>query len=241
MPISLPPKPTLRQPKIQAKELLKRHKVGDVTVCPTIKMVHRYRQLLVKDIMQATISLQEIQFALALSYGFKNWGDLKSYVENQESVSDGLGMESDALSMAENQNHENGREEMKIMVCYDGDSDNSAVISKGKERAAESSADVYLVCVLTGGTVGQLDGLGPAKDALEKTQADFVASGIDCKSKVAFGKSAAGEKLVEYAEENAIDEIIIGIQKTSKVGKFLFGSTAQHVILEAPCPVLTVK
>jgi len=130
---------------------------------------------------------------------------------------------------------------MKIMVCYDGSSDNKAVLDKAKERAAESSAKVFLVCVLTGGTVGQLDDLEPAKEALATTQADFEASGISCNAKVAFGKSAAGEKLVEYAEENAIDEIIIGIQKTSKVGKFLFGSTAQHVILEAPCPVLTVK
>ncbi|MBT7887657.1 MAG: universal stress protein, partial [Deltaproteobacteria bacterium] len=38
-----------------------------------------------------------------------------------------------------------------------------------------------------------------------------------------------------------INEIIIGIKKTSKVGKLVFGSTAQHVILESNCPVVTVK
>jgi len=51
----------------------------------------------------------------------------------------------------------------------------------------------------------------------------------------------AGEDLVKFANENDIDEILIGIQKTSKVGKLLFGSTAQFVILEASCPVVTVK
>ncbi len=51
----------------------------------------------------------------------------------------------------------------------------------------------------------------------------------------------AGEDLVRLAREEEIDEIYIGVKKRSKVGKFIFGSTAQYVILEAPCPVVTVK
>jgi nucleotide-binding universal stress UspA family protein len=50
-----------------------------------------------------------------------------------------------------------------------------------------------------------------------------------------------GEDLVKYAKENQIDQIVVGIRRRSKVGKLVFGSTAQYVILEAPCPVLTVK
>jgi nucleotide-binding universal stress UspA family protein len=38
-----------------------------------------------------------------------------------------------------------------------------------------------------------------------------------------------------------IDLIFLGIVKKSKVGKLLFGSTAQYVILHAPCPVVTVQ
>jgi nucleotide-binding universal stress UspA family protein len=51
----------------------------------------------------------------------------------------------------------------------------------------------------------------------------------------------AGEDLVRFAKEEEIDEIYIGIKKRSKVGKFIFGSTAQYVILEAHCPVVTIK
>ena len=130
---------------------------------------------------------------------------------------------------------------MKIMVCYDGSGDNTAVLQKATERARESSADIYLVCVLTGDNVGQLDELEPAKKEVGKVQAAFQADGVSCEAKVMFGGSAAGESIVEYANENNIDEIIVGIQKRSKIGKFVFGSTAQHVILEASCPVLTVK
>ena len=51
----------------------------------------------------------------------------------------------------------------------------------------------------------------------------------------------SGEDLVQFAEQNKIDEIILGIRKRSKVGKLMFGSTAQYVILNAPCPVVSVK
>jgi nucleotide-binding universal stress UspA family protein len=51
----------------------------------------------------------------------------------------------------------------------------------------------------------------------------------------------SGEQLVKFAEDEKIDQIFLGIIKKSKVGKFLFGSTAQFVILNAPCPVVTVQ
>ena len=50
-----------------------------------------------------------------------------------------------------------------------------------------------------------------------------------------------GEQLVKFAEDQKIDQIFLGIVKKSKVGKLLFGSTAQYVILHAPCPVVTVQ
>ena len=51
----------------------------------------------------------------------------------------------------------------------------------------------------------------------------------------------SGEQLVKFAEDQKMDQIFLGIVKKSKVGKFLFGSTAQYVILHAPCPVVTVQ
>jgi nucleotide-binding universal stress UspA family protein len=50
-----------------------------------------------------------------------------------------------------------------------------------------------------------------------------------------------GEQLVQFAEDQEIDQIFLGIRRKSKVGKLLFGSTAQYVILHASCPVVTVK
>ena len=64
---------------------------------------------------------------------------------------------------------------------------------------------------------------------------------IPCETQATVSYQSSGEDLVNYARDNNIDEIIIGVRRRSKVGKLVFGSTAQYVILEAPCPVLAVK
>lgn len=46
---------------------------------------------------------------------------------------------------------------------------------------------------------------------------------------------------MQFEKENEIDEIVIGVKRRSKVGKLLFGSNAQYIILQAHCPVVTVK
>jgi nucleotide-binding universal stress UspA family protein len=53
--------------------------------------------------------------------------------------------------------------------------------------------------------------------------------------------SSPGEDLVYFAEENNIDQLFVGVEKKSKTQKMLLGSTAQYVILNAPCPVTAVK
>ncbi len=52
---------------------------------------------------------------------------------------------------------------------------------------------------------------------------------------------SSGEQLVKFSEGKDYEFIFIGISKRSKVGKLLFGSTAQYIILNAPFPVITVN
>jgi nucleotide-binding universal stress UspA family protein len=54
------------------------------------------------------------------------------------------------------------------------------------------------------------------------------------------GRSAAEALLSACADEDA-DLLVIGVRRRTPVGKALTGSTAQHVLLDAPCPVLAVK
>jgi len=81
---SLPPKPNLEHLKKQAKQLLKSHKNGDLTVCETLGLLHRFADATPQEILRSKISLKDVQFALALSYGFRGWEQLTKHIESTE-------------------------------------------------------------------------------------------------------------------------------------------------------------
>ncbi|MDP1991861.1 MAG: universal stress protein [Syntrophales bacterium] len=80
-----------------------------------------------------------------------------------------------------------------------------------------------------------------AERCLEWAKSLFVSKNIACDIHLLSSGMSPGKDLVEFAKDNKIDEIIVGVKRRSKVGKLLLGSTAQFVILEANCPVVSVK
>jgi nucleotide-binding universal stress UspA family protein len=50
-----------------------------------------------------------------------------------------------------------------------------------------------------------------------------------------------GERMVELAESTDADIVVVGGQERSPAGKALFGSVAQSIMLDAPCPTLYVR
>jgi nucleotide-binding universal stress UspA family protein len=80
-----------------------------------------------------------------------------------------------------------------------------------------------------------------AEKELQQHAIILKGDGISCETLLSVRGLEAGEDMVRIADEKKADEIIIGIQRKSKVGKLLFGSTAQYIIMNAPCPVVTVR
>jgi nucleotide-binding universal stress UspA family protein len=91
------------------------------------------------------------------------------------------------------------------------------------------------------GTEHEREDIDQAERGLEYAKSVFEESDIACNTHLLIRGLTSGEDLVEFAKENDIDEIIVGVKRRSKVGKILLGSTAQFVILQAHCPVVSVK
>ena len=128
---------------------------------------------------------------------------------------------------------------MKILVAYDS-AFADAILPEAVKTAKAFDAIVYLVRSCPQEASQQ--GIAALEAHLEEVKTNvFDAQKIRCETHILIRGVTPGEDIVHYAREQAVDQIIIGARKQSKVGKILFGSTTQHVILEAPCPVLTVK
>lgn len=50
-----------------------------------------------------------------------------------------------------------------------------------------------------------------------------------------------GESIVEAAQAESADMIVVGSHGRGTVGRFLIGSVSDHVVRNAPCPVLVVR
>jgi nucleotide-binding universal stress UspA family protein len=55
------------------------------------------------------------------------------------------------------------------------------------------------------------------------------------------GVGEHGEEIVKIAKDVDADMVLVGGRKRSPAGKAVFGSTAQEVMLESPCPVTFVR
>jgi nucleotide-binding universal stress UspA family protein len=91
------------------------------------------------------------------------------------------------------------------------------------------------------GTEGEREAITGAEKLLEWAKSLFDENEIVCDTHLLIRGLSPGEDIVEFAKEDQVDEIIVGVKRRSKVGKLLMGSTAQYVILKAPCPVVSVK
>lgn len=130
---------------------------------------------------------------------------------------------------------------MKIMVGYDRSKVAKEALELAKKHAKAFDAKVYVVRSLAQSREMKLEDIQEAEQELEKIRRSFRDEGLECKTEAIVSTISPGEDLVQFTEKKEIDEIIIGVKKRSKVGKLLFGSNAQYIILMAPCPVVAVK
>jgi len=130
---------------------------------------------------------------------------------------------------------------MKILVGYDRSNPANDALELAKDHAMAFDADVHVVTSMAGANNNQYDDMQRAELGLDYAKALLAENSIKCETHLLIRGLLPGEDLVKFAEDNQINEIIVGVRRRSKVSKLLMGSTAQHVILNAPCPVVTIR
>jgi nucleotide-binding universal stress UspA family protein len=129
---------------------------------------------------------------------------------------------------------------MKLMVAYDGSDISQRALMIAQKRAKAMNAELHIFASAANGDTEHPQ-TSRREAALKDAEMMCKDCGIGCHIELSRRDLSVADDIVRYAKENNIEEIIVGLRKRSQLGKILFGSTSRQVILEAPCPVLTVK
>ncbi len=130
---------------------------------------------------------------------------------------------------------------MQILVGYRGTNVGKDLLDLAVRHNKAFGGKILLVTSLPGGEKTTKKMISEAEETLAEAEKILEKEGVQYDTHLLIRNKTAGEDIVAFAAENGCDEIIIGVKSRSKVGKILFGSTAQHVILRARCPVVSVK
>ena len=131
---------------------------------------------------------------------------------------------------------------MNVLVGYDGSNASKDALKLAQKHSKAFGAKIVIVKSVTRNYPLDHRLIQAAEEKLEREIRNQLNGDITSyKTRLLVSSRSSGENLVWFAELENIAEIIIGVRRRSKVGKLLLGSTAQYVILHAPCPVITVK
>ena len=131
---------------------------------------------------------------------------------------------------------------MNILVGYDGSNSAGEALKLAVRHAKAFSARLEVVTCVQRSQALDHQGVQIAEKKLaDQVQSFFPDDDVPFEANVLISSLSPGENLVWYSQTKSVDAIFIGLKRRSKVGKLVFGSTAQYVILNASCPVVTTK
>ena len=132
----------------------------------------------------------------------------------------------------------------KILVAVDGSENSKRAGEYAIKIGQELSADVMALHIVPAGKYLPEQNLekGTKHDYayLDKISEQSVSAGVNLKTETIKAESSVVDEITGYAEKEDIDLIVIGIRSVSEF-RFMLGSTATGVVVNAPCPVLVVK
>jgi nucleotide-binding universal stress UspA family protein len=147
----------------------------------------------------------------------------------------------------------------RILVCLDGSQSSVKAADHAIEMAKKHGAQLIALNVVvsqlgyaySSGTLGFAtpsainDILDKSKQEAKKWFDDIekksAAQGVSLKTEMVASPTSVVPAIVDYAEKNKVDLIVMGTKGRSGFTKLLLGSVASGVVTYASCPVMVVK
>ncbi len=128
---------------------------------------------------------------------------------------------------------------MSVVVGYRRNEYGEAALEHGVARAIATDDTLIVVNVARDDALDGPDFVrGHELEQLRQKLHALVGSKVTIQQPV--GPDTATQ-ILKVAEDTSADLLVIGLRPRSPVGKFVMGSTAQRILLDATIPVLAVK
>ena len=119
---------------------------------------------------------------------------------------------------------------MTIVVAYADTPPGHAAVAAAVAESARERESVVLVPAVRGESLPDLDQVVTAWPELAgRVEVDHGDVGDP------------SDNVVQVAQRRDARLVVLGLRARTPVGKLVFGSTAQRILLDATCPVLAVK
>lgn len=137
-----------------------------------------------------------------------------------------------------------------IVVGYVDKPEGRAALTAAAAEAVRRAARLVIVAGRRTGSRSADAGVGDAPPAPEapvpptlpaEATAELEAQGVSYEVRAPRPDLEPADDLMTLADEVEAELIVIGLRRRSPVGKLMLGANAQRILLDASCPVLTVK
>ena len=144
----------------------------------------------------------------------------------------------------------------KILVAIDGSEPSMDAAKYAIEMARKDNANLIVLHVVTSemgyadisgdissSSIREISGMvkQESQQWFDKIKLKTDQLKIDLKTDVVLSKTNATHTIVDYADSEQVDLIVIGTRGKSGFKKLLVGSIASGVVTYASCPVMVVK
>jgi nucleotide-binding universal stress UspA family protein len=129
---------------------------------------------------------------------------------------------------------------LKYAISMAQEADGQLTVLHVVEHDLQNTADMASVAYAAGMTIGNF--LKEREEALRRRLQETIAGAPEfCSVESLITQGKPWREVLRIAAERQSDLIVMGVQGRGAADLLFFGSTTQHVVREASCPVLTLR